>query len=211
MEILVDTREPKTRRFNALCKYNEHSVEFEQLESADYVFNGEVAFEYKTISDFIGSTNRGRIFKQMTKQVETYLYNYLIIVGDEKDKLDAFAEANRHIRYNNKRHQQTILALSTYASIITAETETEAIENMLYVAEQTLKNKIQKTVKITHNTIIDFLSCIEKINTKTATRIVETLQLRYLNDLLAINETDLTTVDGVGEKTAKRIMEYIKV
>lgn len=210
MEILIDTREPKNRKFNALCTYKEHEGAMVQLESGDYVFDDEVAFEYKTISDFINSVINKRIFKQITKQVDSYKYNYLIIVGNERDKIDAFIEANQYTRFNRKRYDHAIMDLSSYVSIVYADYEIEALEKMLYIAEKTLKNKVTKPVKVSKNPVVNYLSCIDHINTITASRIVHELSITTLNELLNMSKKDLLRVQGVGDKTAERILNGIK-
>lgn len=177
-----------------------------QLESGDYVFNDEVTFEYKTISDFINSVINKRIFKQITKQVDSYKYNYLIIVGNEKDKTDAFIEANQYTRFNRKRYDNSMLDLSSYVNIIYADDEIEALERMLYVAEKTLRNKISKPVKVSKNPVINYLSCIDHINTGTASKIVKELNITNLKELLDLSKEKLMSVNGVGEKTANRIL-----
>lgn len=209
MKIEIDTREPKSRRFKALCEYKDHEVEIKQLESGDYVFNDEVAFEYKTISDFASSIIGNRIFKQIQRQLQTYKFNYICIVGNERDKLDAFVQMNTYSSFSRKRYENAILSLSAYATIIYADNEEEALERMLYVAKHTLAEKMMKPVKISKNTAVNYLSSIDHINVKTATKIVEELKIKTLKDLVGLKKKDLLKVKGVGDKTANRILESI--
>lgn len=51
--------------------------------------------------------------------------------------------------------------------------------------------------------------CIPDISNTRARKITETLKLETMNDLTTLTLTDLTSVPGIGEKTAKKILQTI--
>ena len=51
--------------------------------------------------------------------------------------------------------------------------------------------------------------CVPDISNTRARKITETLKLETMNDLTTLTLTDLTSVPGIGEKTAKKILQTI--
>lgn len=210
MKIIVDSREPKTRKFNAKTTWDKHDVRIEKLSSADFLFEDQVSFEYKTVEDFIQSVIDKRVFQQTLRQTIEYPYNYLIIVGNEQDKYHALRRVNQYMKFTDHQYESAINYLSTAVSIVHNDNETNALHQMLYIANITLKRKHLKPVKYENNPVLNYLCSIHGVNTKTAHNIIETLDVKTLKDLLTINPSQLITVDGIGEKTSKNIMEAIK-
>ena len=88
IKCFIDNREKN--RVEPAKKYYENAgfeTAIAELVYGDYVFTDEnitVAFEYKTADDFIGSTRDYRVFNQALNQSENFNYHFVIIVGNEK-------------------------------------------------------------------------------------------------------------------------------
>ena len=69
--------------------YHQHNfdVSIKHLDVADYVFEGKVAFEYKTVADFMHSLtdDSNSLFEEVANQGYEYRnkgkYSYIVIVG----------------------------------------------------------------------------------------------------------------------------------
>ena len=80
-------------------------------------------------------------------------------------------------------------------------------------AKKCFDNKtIHKSLKkVTKNSAMNYLvNCCYGVGTKTAENITGDLKLFTLQDLLNLDKELLLTVNGVGEKTADRILSNIK-
>ena len=82
MKVLIDSRE-KDRKQRAKDFYttNGCDVHIQNLEVGDYVFDDNVVFEYKDISDFISSIKNRSVFNEAANQALQYPFHYVIIVG----------------------------------------------------------------------------------------------------------------------------------
>ncbi|MBQ2174255.1 MAG: helix-hairpin-helix domain-containing protein, partial [Alphaproteobacteria bacterium] len=88
----------------------------------------------------------------------------------------------------------------------------EAYYRMLVTAKKALQDKpiVKKFPRKDKNVCFNWLCyCIYGINSKKAKLITDTYELKSLNDLLQLTTEDLTLIEGIGEKTAKNIIEAI--
>lgn len=195
-------------------------AEVYNLSSADYLFvndNKTCAFEYKTIFDFINSIIDHRIFRQAYDMEHTYDKSYLVIHGDFtyiKSLIYTFnKKSNVNFNYN-----QFIGALARLYSEYNVIQITGDFEDVLFlmkkIAEKCFDNKHKRPIiefKKTDNVVLNFLMCIQGINYKTAKLIVDEYNIKNLNDLFVIvNTEDLTDIKGIGNKTRDLIMEAIE-
>ena len=215
--IVIDGRE-KERIKPAKAFFKD--AEVYNLSSADYLFvndNKTCAFEYKTIFDCINSIIDHRIFRQIYDMEQTYDKSYLIIHGDFsniKSLIYTFhKKSNVNFNYN-----QFIGALARLYSEYNIIQITGDFEEVLFlmkkIAEKCFDNKTKRPIiefKKTDNPVLNFLMCIQGINYKTAKLIVDEFEVYSLVDLITVvaNE-DLTSINGIGNKTKNRIMEAIK-
>lgn len=215
--IVIDGRE-KERIKPAKAFFKD--AEVYNLSSADYLFvkdNKTCAFEYKTISDFISSIIDHRIFRQTYDMIRTYDNSYLVIHGDFsniKSLIYTFhKKSNVNFNYN-----QFIGALARLYSEYNVIQITGDFEEVLFlmkkIAEKYFDNKHKRPIiefKKTDNAVLNFLMCIQGINYKTAKLIVDEYNIKNLNDLFVIvNTEDLTDIKGIGNKTRDLILEAIE-
>ena len=103
-----------------------------------------------------------------------------------------------------------IARLNTYTTVIRVGTLNEAFLMMEKQATKCLDNEsIKKYSLNTENIAYNLLCSIQGIGRHTARNITEELHLKTLRELLAVQEEDLLSVSGVGEKTSQLIIENI--
>lgn len=218
MEVVIDSREHH-RIKTAKQYYQEHdcNVQIKELPIGDYLFDDQVVFEYKTQTDFINSVRDNRVFRQTIRQQENYPYHFVIITGTYKDLTHLlYSKYNgRYGHFTIKQYVGAIARLNTYTTVIQVPMEKQAYRMMITQAQKCLTDNpgtVQnKKKQVIHEPIAYkvLAYCIHDISNNRAKKITETLQLETITDLTTLTIEDLTTVPGIGEKTAEKIIQTI--
>lgn len=211
MNITIDSREQQ--RINLAKNYYKKqgcTVNVQELTTGDYLFNNKVVMEFKTWPDYINSITDGRLWNETIKQTENYNIHFLVLHGTNRD----YKQACQHTSLEEKHINGSIARLLTYTKIIRGTgTLTDTLELMRVTAEKCLDNKTitrQFDTK-TINPAFNYLAyCIDGIKGERAKTIVNTLKIETLNDLLNLDEKQLTTVPGIGPALSQKILEAIK-
>ena len=236
LEVYVDSREngPRnkidTRKERALTYYKEkgHTALITTLEYGDYLFrNSEgktVAYEYKTMADYMSSLYDGSLFEEASNQSEVYDFAYVVIEGDVREYIkSAWNKWTIRNKYYGRYDQFYTRTLSVYygslrrlrkfTSPIECYTEEHCFSEMLLQSEKCFDNKIYSGCKRSiqsKSSVEYFLSGCSGISFKLIENITKTLPLHNLSDLLKVTVEDLMSVPLIGEKKALRIYEWIR-
>jgi ERCC4-type nuclease len=191
-----------------------HQVSVENLEIGDYIFDNKVVFEFKTISDFVSSIQDNRVFNEAINQAENFDYHYVIIQGDEHARAKALAMSRNYHEITYFGYLGAIASLNRYTTVIESYSPFihEAYYRMMITAKKCLQNKpiVKKFARKHKNSAFNYLTyCVYGLNWKRANDIVNTLDLHTLEDLLNITHQQLTSVPGIGEKMADRIIDTL--
>ncbi len=218
MLVKIDFREKQLRIKKASEYYKKQNdiVHVQELPFGDYIFEDQVVFEYKTISDFVQSVKSGRVFNQAIDQSTTYKYHFVIIVGSSRqirgyiNKLKVLG--NHKLYFDEKHFNGAIARLNTYTTVIQKDTEKEAFEFMRIQARKCLDNKhiVKRLQTKTDNPCFNYLMNIKHISDAKAELIVNSLNLETLEDLLNITNNELQEIDGIGSATAGIVMKSIR-
>lgn len=210
MDVIIDSREQK--RIPIATDYYTNqgcTVQIQELPTGDYIFNDQVVMEFKTMSDFMSSITDGRLWNESQKQMEHYPIHFIVLHGTNRDYKQAF----QHNGLEEKHITGAIARLLTYTKIIRGTgTLTDTFELMRVTAEKCLDNKTltkqfgTKSV----NPAFNFLCyCVDDIKGERAKTIVNYLHLKTLDDLMKLDAAQLTSVPGIGEILANRILEAL--
>ena len=220
MKVYIDSRE-KDRIKTATKYYTDElkqEVEVKELPIGDYIFtDGEnsVCFEFKLINDFITSISNGRVFNQAINMAENYDYHFVVIRGTESERAKYLAISKNYQTVTVFQYHGAIASLNRYTTVIESYTPyiNEAYYRMYIQAKKCLQNRpiVRKFEKKHKTPALNYLTyCIYGLNYKRAKLITDTYDLHSLNDLNTLTIDKLKEIDGIGENTAKRIMEAIK-
>ena len=219
MKILIDTRE-QDRIKSATQYYTEQGLEVEvkELEIGDYIFTDDhnsVCFEYKEVNDFITSINDGRVFNQAINMAENYDYHFVVIRGTESERAKYLAISKNYQTVTVFQYHGAIASLNRYTTVIESYTPyiNEAYYRMYIQAKKCLQNRpiVRKFPRKHKTPALNYLSyCIYGLNYKRAKLIVDTYNLYSLEDLKTLDIDKLKEIDGIGENTARKIMEAIQ-
>ncbi len=208
--ITIDTRE--THRIDAAKEFFEskkYQVKIQQEKVGDYIFNDQVVMEFKTWSDFMSSITDGRLWNESINQIENYTMHFVVLHGTNRDYQEAF----QHNGLTDEMVTGAIARLLTYTKIIRGTgTLNDTFELMRCTAEKCLDNKTLTRQFGTKsiNPAFNFLCyCVDDIKGERAKTIVNYLHLKTLDDLMKLDAAQLTSVPGIGEVLAGKILEAL--
>ena len=208
--ITIDTRE--THRIDAAKEFFEskkYQVKIQQEKVGDYIFNDQVVMEFKTWSDFMSSITDGRLWNESINQIENYTMHFVVLHGTNRDYQEAF----QHNGLTDEMVTGAIARLLTYTKIIRGTgTLNDTFELMRCTAEKCLDNKTLTRQFGTKsiNPPFNFLCyCVDDIKGQRAKTIVNYLHLKTLDDLMKLDAAQLTSVPGIGEVLAGKILEAL--
>ena len=219
MKILIDSRE-QDRIKSATKYYNQQGIETEiqELLIGDYIFtNGktDVVFEFKTIPDFISSIQDNRVFNQSINMAENFDHRFVLIHGDESTRAKSLAMTKHHHRVTIYQYIGAISSINRYCTVLQVYSPyiDEAFYTMMAQSKKIFQDKpiVKRFPKKEKCPALNFLAHdIYGINYKRAKLIVDTYDLHSLNDLMTLTIDKLTAIDGIGENTAKKILDAIQ-
>ena len=218
----IDDRE-QSRGKRAQEYYNtieDYDAVITKLTYGDFVFTNTtkeltVAFEYKTLEDYISSIHDNRVFNQALNQSDNFDYHFVIVVGTDKQKQEIIKDKKQHTGnyMTNKQFYGTYASLVNVTSLIQVPTEKLAFMVMGQVAEKCLNDKpvVKRFRKSRGSPAFRLLNNnVNGIGFKTAELICDELDLVCIEDVFGLSVVDLVEIKGIGEKTAVSILEQLK-
>jgi len=124
MSIVIDAREP-TRIMNKLKK--DMDVKSEYLEIGDYLLNGSVCIERKTIRDFISSIKDKRIWTQ-AKNLQQYDHAIIAVIGSPADKWKSLYHGRSKWMHKSYTSTMSTLACKFNVSVMSFEDEKDFLD-----------------------------------------------------------------------------------
>jgi len=218
MHVRIDYREKHSRIEHAKTFYKQlgDDVVVQELPFGDFVFENQVVFEYKILTDFVQSVKSGRVFNQAIDQAQQYKYHFVVVMSSYGERKVYFQKlkylGNKALYFDEAKFIGAIARLNTFTTVIQATNELEALKFMRIQARKCLDNKhVVKRLKTkTSNPCFNFLMNIKHISDNKADLIVKELELETLEDLLNMTHEDLQGIKGIGSATASIIMKSLR-
>ena len=145
--VCIDDREQK-RGFRAFQYYRDETTfkpEAHELMYGDFVFSNsetelQVAFEYKTIEDFISSIYDNRVFNQALNQSNCFDYHFVVLVGSDKEKQELIRERKHYTGeyMSNSQFYGAYASLLNITSLVQVPNEKTAFLVMGKISEKCL-------------------------------------------------------------------------
>ena len=216
IKMYCDTREDN-RRLQRVTEYNkEYNPQIRQLKYGDYHYitntGKRVIWEYKTGSDFLSSIQDNHLHNQVYQMKRHYDYTFLIIQVSDWEYL---LQSHKRITGNEitlKRVAGQIAWFNCHTTVFQCRTLDNALYFMKRQSEKLIEDKplLYKFNRKDPNYATNRLNCIYGISGEIATQITDTLQLKTEKDLMNLTIQELTTVQGIGEKTAEKIITALQ-
>jgi len=222
--LVIDSRERAGSKLVELVEYHAKylSIEMEKkwIEVGDYVFD-DMCFEAKSTVDFLGSLMNKRMWNQIDNMDRHYKHNFVIIYGSLNEAVESvisnskskMPHGTRAVMLKNKfLGGISRIALDTDTKPLWVESEKEAA--LLITAfckvkplnREAIRPEVIKRVT-TEDLRIDVLSTIKGVSVKKAKMLLK--QFGSIQEIGLHTVQDLTKLDGIGEKTASRILDVL--
>jgi len=218
MTVFIDDREQS--RVAPAYQYYKEDMGLQtyvlELPYGDYVFldkdsNIKVAFEYKTVDDYISSLKDYRVFNQALNQSNKFDYHFVIVVGTDEDKKRVtdkqYWVTGRDL--SDTEYYGGFASLVNFTSIIQVPNSKTAFGVMEQVARKCTSTRpvVKRFPKSRGSPAYRLLNNnVHRVGHVTAQNICDTLGLGSVDDVLGLQKKDLLKVKGVGEKTADMIL-----
>lgn len=190
------------------------------LVFGDYVVDGLVVWEYKTVSDFVSSLFDESLFNEVFNQSEKYPFSFLIVEGDFSSFFyKQYFNRGKHYKKNGENVKEyvnrnlrmvdgAIRRCRTVCNVIIKKTEAECLNEIM---EQSLKCLNFKgyggVVRPSHdyqlNPCKTMLMEVKGIGDKISDNIIEEYGLTCIDDLSRISFDGLCSVKNVTPSMAK--------
>jgi DNA excision repair protein ERCC-4 len=208
IEIVADDRELSGNVVDFLRKHEEVSLSVQRLLLGDYLIDGVLLVERKTLPDLVASIKDGRLFAQGCRLAGSALRVALILEGTGKDLVD--------FRMRREAIQGALIGLTLYLGIplLRSRDAEETAQLMLFAARQgrlvaagmpprpgrrpTRKTRIQSRV----------LQGLPGVGPQRAGRLLE--RFGSLEAVMRAEVQALASVRGIGRATAEAIRWAVK-
>ena len=209
MKVYVDSRETEKRKKKAKKIFK--IIEIKKLTAGDYVC-GNTAIEFKKDDDFISSVKNKRIFRQTIEMNQKYHNTYIIVYGNMGKAIEKTKYHGHYFSVN--QYLGALSSLVQITNILVVDNETQAFKLAKKIFEKTNDNKNRNVIipkKIQNkNKMISILMLIGDINSVRAEKIITELNIKNLKQLINMTEDDIKSINGFGDKTAKKIVKWLK-
>jgi len=210
-DLKVDSREPKWRINPVIDFFGSQNVVVGLLETGDYIYKDLVCVEYKTASDMVSSIIDKRIFNQVKRMRTEFPYHYVLVEGNMVETIVKLQQ-ELGVKFSVVTWDGVYSSLNQVTDFIFANNIKHACHLMKLHFTKCLdgKNRDYTYLEKYNNPAITYLSCINGVGYNTAEIVANKLEIKSLNDLLTLNQENLTTIKGIGVKTADKILGAIK-
>ena len=217
MDVVVDSRESGVRCGVAVRGFALEgcSVVVDVLEFGDYLFDGLVVWEYKTVADFVSSLWDESLFNEVFNQSSVFVFSFLVVEGDFRKHFYKSYWSNRKARlkyhsvddYVNtmlKIVDGAVRRLRTIVNVIILPTMAECLNEMLEQSRKCVEFKsyggvVRPSREYHMNPCKAPLMSIKGVGDKLSDKIISELGLSCLSDLCDVYFDDLISIKGVNK------------
>ncbi|USG99210.1 DEAD/DEAH box helicase [Thermococcus argininiproducens] len=203
--VYVDSRELKSQVPKMLKELGVH-LEIKTLDIGDYIVSEDVAIERKAANDFIQSIIDGRLFDQARRLKEGYLKPIIIIEGE--------LYGIRNIHPNAIRGALAALTVDWDIPILFAKDPSE-VANYIYLIAKREQEERKKEIAVRSEKKALTLADRQRLIVEGLPYVSAVLARRLLRHFGSVErvftakESELTQVEGIGEKIAREIRKVI--
>jgi len=205
IQVIADDRESQSQVIDALKSHEGVEVTVRRLDLGDYLLDGRLLFERKTLIDLAASLKDGRWFEQAIRLAASPLRKAIILEGSSKSLADS--------EMRREALQGALITLTLFLGIplLRSANAEETARLMLYaacqfdqIAEQSTHQFHKgKRPKGKRKTQLRILQSLPGIGPSTADKLLE--HFGSVEAVLAADQQALLGVAGIGAGRAKAI------
>lgn len=201
--VVVDDRETGSGVLNALHDLEDVKVTVQRLPLGDYLVDGRILFERKTLLDLVESIKDGRLFKQACRLAASPKQTVILLEGTTADLASS--------RMSREAIQGALITLSVILGIplLRSLSPKESARLMLYTARQ-MRAVVSGAIprkgarpKGKRALQLYILQGLPGIGPARAERLLA--RFGAIESVLRAQPDDLSAVRGIGPATARRI------
>jgi DNA excision repair protein ERCC-4 len=212
VEVIVDVREPGEVSAKVTDHPEVESFTLAELPAGDLEIDG-VGFERKTMSDYTSSLLEGRLEEQVVKLNQRYEHAYILVEGDLVETNNPLSAVTSNIAPESLRGSMSSLTARHGVPVL-------CCSNLALLADMAVR-LARKHVEENNGSFVStgavgsneptakmMYGCIDGVGADTA----ETLYVEYPSMAKFMSNAtveDLRQLDGIGKKTAEKIMEGV--
>jgi ERCC4-type nuclease len=204
IRIWVDDREARGSGLaGRLAALEGVSVTVKRLRTGDYLIEGKAVLERKRVPDFLESLFEGRLFAQAKRLADSSVRPFLILEGPASEW------THRHIKRESIQGAMLTLSVVFGIPVLRSQNEEETARLIQYTARQlqavstTPLRRPGWRPKGKRAIQIRVLASLPRVGAKRAQRLLD--HFGTLEQVVAANPKELTTVPGIGKQTAQSI------
>lgn len=205
IRIIADDRETNPLLLETLRNTADAEVAVQRLELGDYLIDGRLLFERKTLADLVASLKDGRLLEQACRLAAAPLYKAMILEGTSHDL------PNSGMRREAIQGARVQVTLFLGIPLLRSSGPEESARLMLYAARQyqslARANPLRlfegKRPQGKRKTQLQILQALPGIGPHSAQHLLEAFG--NVEAVFCADEADLQTVSGVGETRARAI------
>ncbi|MDD4126532.1 MAG: DEAD/DEAH box helicase [Methanomicrobium sp.] len=207
--IIADDRESSSRVVECLHTSG-ISLSLKRLEYGDYAIGDRILVERKTTRDFMDTLVERDLLGQIKRMSDAVLKPVLIIEGD-----DLYSQ--RNINPNAVRGALCAIAIGLGVSIFYTKTPEETADMLFVIANREENNEggghksphYHKSYRSKSEELEYIISSFPGTGLKNARILLE--NFGTLENIIKASEEELKAVEGIGEKTARKIYETARL
>lgn len=207
MKVIVDSRETRERKEKAQKVFGE--TEIKKLYAGDYVYEN-TAIELKTNDDFISSIKDKRVFRQAREMNKKYENTFVVVYGNEIRSIQKAQRFNRYFTVNN--YIGAIASLSQIIRVLQVPNEHQAFTLMRKLFEKS-NDSVNRNIihpKNVDNKILGLIMYMGNMGQEKAEAIIKSREINSFKDLLNLEKWELMEIEGIGPKTADRLINNLQ-
>jgi Fanconi anemia group M protein len=205
-EVVVDSREGASSVAASLSNFG-LKIRFEELPVGDYIVSDQVCVERKQVKDFAASIQDGRLFQQAVNIRRTFRRPVFIIEGESLFSVSLSPEAVRGALIS--------LAVDYGIPILWSRTpsETALFISRMAIREQHEFGRSRPVVRDERKPVLDndlreyVVASLPGIDSSRAKNLL--MHFGSIGGVFNASTKELEAVEGIGEKTAARLVELI--
>jgi DNA excision repair protein ERCC-4 len=208
LPVQADHREGNATTFELLRASLEFDLALTHLKLGDYLVDGRLLFERKTLTDFVQAIVSGRLFTQAARLSTSTLHAAIILEGTSRDLADC------GMRWEAIQGALITVTLCYGIPVLRTRVPEETVRTMLFAARQTRRLAAGALPRPgyrprgRHARQLFILQGFPGVGPERARRL-----LRRFGSIRAIAEADadeLRAVEGIGEQVAAVLQSYLE-
>lgn len=205
LHVVADDREEGSGVIGTLAAMDDVAVTVDRLSLGDYLVDGRLCVERKTLPDLAVSVADGRLFRQASRLANAKKQAVVLLEGTGRDLADS------DMRREALQGALITLTLRLGLPLLRAKMPEETARLLRYAARQMRRDQVGAIPRSSggrrptekQKTQLYVLQGLPNVGPTRAQRLLKAFG--SVEEVMTASVDDLTAVEGIGEKTARSV------